>query len=87
MGIKNDKFFYLMLLGDGYAVLDESGNPALVGEGTIVEVIKYLQQSGAHREDVQFVEADEDDFGDGKKSEILSKTSSIFPVSSPTPAI
>jgi len=44
MGIKNDKFFYLMLLGDGYAVLDESGNPALVGEGTIVEVIKYLQR-------------------------------------------
>ncbi len=74
MGIKNDKFFFLMRFTDGYAVLDESGesnDERLAGGASLKELIKYLQLCGAHREDIQFV-GDEDDFDDEKKSKILT---------------
>jgi len=68
MGIQNDKFFFLMKLADGYAVLDESFTPTIIGGANVDELIEYLKHAGANREDIIFV--NDDDFED-IKSKIL----------------
>lgn len=71
MGKLNDKFFYLLLLADGYAVLN-TYKDTLPGCLSIDELIKYLQDCNASREDIQFVEVEKEDFTNEKKARILS---------------
>lgn len=71
---KKMRKFYLLRLADGYSVLEDSESSlsdSLISVSTINELIEYLNLREVTREEVDFIEASENDFSPEVKSKIL----------------